>query len=89
MEFTTSFGKFNLPVKAVLPEHVLEFPKIIDFQYCPLNEIAAKSFVLRNTGELGTSYEWEVSTPFSIIPKKGHIESGSQINLKVEFDPKV
>jgi len=89
VEFTTSFGKFNLPVRAVLPEHVLEFSKVVDFQYCPVNEIATKSFMLKNTGELGTSYEWEVSEPFSIIPKKGFIEFGHQTTIKVEFYPKV
>lgn len=73
----------------MLPEHVLEFPKIVDFQYCPVNEIATKSFVLKNTGELGTTYEWEISEPFSIIPQKGFIEAGDQITVKIEFDPKV
>lgn len=89
MEFTTSFGKFNLPVKAVLPEHVLEFPRVVDFQYCPVNETASNNFVLRNTGELGTSYEWQVPEPFSIIPQKGFIESGRSISVKVEFNPTV
>ena len=73
----------------MLPEHVLEFPKLIDFEYCPVKETATKTFVLKNTGELGTSFEWEVSKPFSIIPQKGFVESGNQTIIKVQFDPKV
>ena len=29
LEFSTSLGKFNVPVNATIPEHVIEFPKFI------------------------------------------------------------
>ncbi|KAI8923507.1 hypothetical protein BC831DRAFT_417141 [Entophlyctis helioformis] len=87
IEFTTSFGKFYLPVKATLPEHVLEFPETVDFSLCPVRETAKKTFVLRNTGELVSCFEWEISKPFSISPKSGSLPPGGCCVVTVEFKP--
>lgn len=89
IEFTTSFGKFLLPIKATLPEHVLEMPQKIDFSFCPTRETARKTFVLKNTGELESYYEWDIPAPFSIHPRKGSLESGASEIIRVEFTPKV
>ena len=85
---SAAYGKFALPIKATLPEHSLDFPKKIDFDLCPGNETATMSFTLRNTGELRCDFEWEVSTPFSIYPKSGVLESDSNMEIKVDFHPK-
>ncbi|KAJ3020998.1 hypothetical protein HKX48_009403 [Thoreauomyces humboldtii] len=87
IEFTTSFGKFYVPVKATLPEHVLEFPDAIDFQLCPTRETARETFVLRNVGELASSYEWTIPKPFSIAPKSGHLMPGCECPVTIDFKP--
>ncbi|KAI8834503.1 hypothetical protein BC829DRAFT_448428 [Chytridium lagenaria] len=87
IEFTTSFGKFYLPIKATLPEHVLEFPESLDFSLCPLKEVARKTFTLRNTGELASTYEWEIAKPFSINPRVGTLQPGQSCAVIVEFKP--
>ena len=85
IEFTTSFGKFYLAIKATLPEHVLEFPKSIDFSLCPIRETAKRTFVLKNIGELTSYYEWEISQPFSISPRCGSLAPESSCTVTIEF----
>ncbi len=89
IEFTTSFGKFLLPIKATLPEHVLDFPASIDFEYCPVKETAKKHFTLTNAGELKSYYEWQIPKPFSIFPPNGTLESGASETVRIEFIPQV
>jgi uncharacterized protein (DUF3820 family) len=89
IEFTTSFGKFNVPILATLPQHYLSFLKEIDFQYCPVREVARKTFILKNTGELTSEFEWECSSPFRVIPSRGELQEGKEIKMTVEFKPMV
>ncbi|KAJ3105560.1 hypothetical protein HDU97_007902 [Phlyctochytrium planicorne] len=87
IEFTTSFGKFYLPIKATLPEHVLDFPDSIDFSLCPVKEIAKKTFILKNIGELASTYDWEISKPFCITPQNGTLLPGQTCSMTIEFKP--
>ena len=87
MEFTTSFGKFNYPVIATLPEHVLEHPSTIDFALCPIREVAKKTFLLKNTGELSSYFEWDIQEPFSISKIKGILPPETSIPITVDFKP--
>ncbi|KAJ3221474.1 hypothetical protein HK099_003484 [Clydaea vesicula] len=87
IEFQTSFGKFNVQIHATLPEHVLEFQKLIDFEFCPIKETAKKTFLLKNTGELGSYYEFEIQKPFYIVNKKGFLEPNYSTNMTIEFKP--
>ncbi|KAJ3381899.1 hypothetical protein HDU84_004761 [Entophlyctis sp. JEL0112] len=87
IEFTTSFGKFYLPIKATLPEHDLAFAPSVDFMLCPVKEVARKTFQLSNIGELDSHFEWEVSKPFSITPHSGTLASGAGISVNIEFCP--
>ncbi|KAJ3035519.1 hypothetical protein HDV00_003673 [Rhizophlyctis rosea] len=89
IEFNTSFGKFYVPVKATLPEHVLEFPASTDFALCPIRETAKKTFLLKNTGELSSHFEWATSKPFAITPRTGFLEPGSQVAVTIDFKPEV
>ncbi|KAJ3334134.1 hypothetical protein HDU76_008596 [Blyttiomyces sp. JEL0837] len=87
IEFTTSFGKFFLPIKASLPEHLLEFPESIDFTLCPLRETAKRTFLMKNTGELTSYFEWEIGKPFCITPRSGRLPPGQSVTIVVEFKP--
>ncbi|KAI8813741.1 hypothetical protein BJ742DRAFT_377453 [Cladochytrium replicatum] len=87
IEFTTSFGKFNLVVKATLPDHVLTFPNTINFELCPIKETAKTQFILRNDGELPSHFDWQLHEPFSISPKTGSLTPGSSVTMTVEFKP--
>lgn len=87
IEFTTSFGKFHLPIKATLPEHVLDFPKAIDFELCPIREIASQVFLLKNVGELPSYYEWVIPKPFAITPRTGSLAPGENTSVTIDFKP--
>ena len=89
IEFTTSLGKFLIPIKATLPEHLLEFPLNIDFSYCPTHETARKTFIIKNTGELDSHFEWDCPAPFSIHPQSGNIPSGASETIRIDFKPQV
>ncbi|KAI8823829.1 hypothetical protein BJ741DRAFT_634238 [Chytriomyces cf. hyalinus JEL632] len=87
IEFTTSFGRFLLPIKATLPEHVLEHPPSIDFTLCPIRETARRTFSLKNVGELGSTFEWEISSPFRIAPRIGTLNPGQSVTIAIDFHP--
>lgn len=88
IEFSTSFGKFYLPVKASLPEHIIEFSDFIDFGLCPVRETAKKVFTMTNTGILVSHYEWEIREPFNIYPNSGSLSPGASCNITIGFSPK-
>ncbi|KAI9141425.1 hypothetical protein BKA69DRAFT_1166792 [Paraphysoderma sedebokerense] len=87
IEFTTSFGTFNLPIRATLPEHSLTFPASIDFSYCPVKETAKKVFTLKNSGELRSFYDWKVDKPFRIVPSSGELKPNAETRVTVEYNP--
>jgi cilia- and flagella-associated protein 65 len=88
IEFSTSFGKFHLPIKASLPEHIIEFSDFIDFGLCPVRETAKKVFVMKNTGKLNTYFEYEIREPFSVYPSNGSLAPGTSCNITIDFKPK-
>ncbi|KAI9203276.1 uncharacterized protein BJ171DRAFT_600142 [Polychytrium aggregatum] len=88
IEFSTSFGKFNLPVKATLPEHTLEFPATVDFGLCPVRETARKTFLLKNVGELSSYFEWQIARPFGITPRTGTLHPGNSVVVTIELSPR-
>ncbi|KAJ3300829.1 hypothetical protein HK104_000022 [Borealophlyctis nickersoniae] len=87
IEFTTTFGKFYLPIKATLPEHVLDFPSSTDFYLCPIRETARNVFLLKNVGELASYFEWATEKPFAITPRTGMLEPGGSVAVTIEFKP--
>ncbi|KAJ3149889.1 hypothetical protein HK101_002002 [Irineochytrium annulatum] len=87
IEFSSSTGKFYIPIRATLPEHSLDFPDLVDFNLCPIKETAKRTFSLKNAGELASFYEWEISKPFSMTPKSGLLQPGQTILVTIEFKP--
>ncbi|ORX51756.1 hypothetical protein BCR36DRAFT_287578 [Piromyces finnis] len=82
-----SFGRFYISISSTIPKHSIDIPKKISFSYCPVNEIARKTFILKNTGELTTTFEWKVCKPYHLIPEKGKIEPKKSIIVEVLFQP--
>ena len=84
-----SFGRFYINISSSIPKHAIEIPKKISFGYCPVNEVERKTFVLKNVGELTTTFEWKVCKPYCLIPDKGKIEPKKSIIVEVLFQPHV
>jgi hypothetical protein len=88
IEFSSSFGTFSIPIKATLPEHLMEFPEVIDFGYSPIRETAKYTFTLSNIGELKSYFEWNIEEPFNISPSNGELAPGGSCQMVIEFTPK-
>ncbi|KAI9190225.1 hypothetical protein H9P43_001658 [Blastocladiella emersonii ATCC 22665] len=89
VEFTSSLGKFSIPLLATLPEHRLDFSSKLDFGLCAIHEPSAQSFPLKNAGELRTAFRWEVpeNSPFSVEPAAGELEPGERATIVVTYRP--
>jgi len=84
-----SFGRFYINISSSIPKHAIDIPKSISFGYCPINEVERKTFVLKNIGELVTTFEWKFCKPFQLKPEKGKIEPKKSITIEVLFQPSV
>jgi hypothetical protein len=82
-----SFGRFYINISSSIPKHAIDIPKSISFGYCPINEVERKTFVLKNIGELVTTFEWKFCKPFQLKPEKGKIEPKKSITIEVLFQP--
>jgi hypothetical protein len=82
-----SFGRFYINISSAIPKHAIEIPKSMSFGYCPVNEVERKTFVMRNTGELVTNFEWKACEPYHLVPEKGKIEPKKAITIEVSFQP--
>ena len=59
----------------------------IDFSFCPVRETCKKTFTLKNTGELASYYEWQITPPFIITTQTGELEPESSMQVTIEFKP--
>eukprot|EP00833_Pecoramyces_ruminatium_P004966 jgi/Orpsp1_1/1178998/evm.model.c7180000067523.1 len=82
-----SFGRFYINICSTIPKHAIDIPRNISFGYCPINEVERKTFTLKNSGELVTTFEWKVCEPYHIVPEKGKIEPKKSITVEVFFQP--
>ena len=88
IEFATSFGKFNLRILASLPKHSLTFiPPVLDFNFRPVKESAQLALILRNSGELPSTFDWAVDKPFRFTPSCGKLEPLEETTVIVDFQP--
>ncbi|KAJ3182506.1 hypothetical protein HDU85_002604 [Gaertneriomyces sp. JEL0708] len=88
IEFITTLGRFFVPVKATLPEHVLQICDSVQFGCCPVREVAKQEVLIQNAGELKSAFEWNLEgSIFKITPERGVVEVGESITSIVEFLP--
>jgi hypothetical protein len=102
LECTTDSGTFSVPIKALIPKVAVTISNnaILDFEYCPVNEVTTKSFDIKNTGlnkkssfftklgEMDFDYVWSVKGPFVISPPSGKVRRGGTEQFSVTFSPK-
>lgn len=91
IECTTDKGKFIVPIKATVPHLDLELSNngLVEFGMCPVHEITARTFEVKNSGQLDFKYSWISSHPFDIKPTDGTVPMGQSSSFTVTFDPKV
>lgn len=88
IEFKTDSGKFKVPICSRLAVLKLKVPDRIDFGCEPVNEVATRTFLLENVGQIPGDFEWVVDAPFSVEPAVGSVEAGKAVKVTISFAPK-
>ena len=87
IEFITATGGFRIPIRATLPLVKMVVPAQLHFGYVPANELASKSFTIKNAGEIGIHYKWKLNEPFCIEPAEGYLDPKTSANVTATFKP--
>ncbi|XP_071792552.1 cilia- and flagella-associated protein 65-like [Asterias amurensis] len=87
IEFQTKDGVFDIPIRAVLPQHDLSLPQHLNFGMCTSMFNVQMTFELINTSELETRFMWLVSQPFVLEPPAGTLSPKSKCSILATFKP--
>ncbi|NXA90948.1 HYDIN protein, partial [Melanocharis versteri] len=83
----TGRERIVVPIRAIRPKAVLEFPDQLYFSDCPVKYSTQKTLLVRNTGKLEAHYKTSTESPFSVIPATGTVGAGATMEVTVEFHP--
>ena len=86
---TTDREKFVVPIQALGPRGILDFPDEISFEESAVKHVKTKSIFVRNIGNAPARYRIEAPEPFSIEPRQSIIPSQESIQMIVSFNPQV
>ncbi|KAL0967855.1 hypothetical protein UPYG_G00258380 [Umbra pygmaea] len=84
----TERERFEVPIKAIGPRGILDFPDQLNFSLCPVKCISQKTMLVRNIGNCEAKFQLSTHSPFSVEPPLGNIEVGESIQVTVGFIPK-
>ncbi|KAK2497054.1 hypothetical protein MC885_001204 [Smutsia gigantea] len=85
--FEKAEGMFCVDLRATLPCYSLTCPPSLQLPMCAVGDMAEAWFCLDNVGDLPTFFNWEVPSPFQILPTSGLLEPGQACQIKVTFQP--
>ncbi len=83
----TEREKFVIPVRAGGERPMLEAPREVAFGSRPVYIESKETFLLRNQGPKATSFQFEVTPPYSVSPVSGHLAVGDATQVCVSFKP--
>ena len=87
VEFITNTGGFAIPIRATLPVIRMQVPDQLDFGYVASKDTGHQKFAIKNTGEVGLDFAWNLDRPFTIKPAEGHLEPGESMSFEGTFQP--
>ncbi|KAJ7405656.1 cilia and flagella associated protein 65 [Pitangus sulphuratus] len=87
--FVKAEGEFSVTLLAVLPRFHLSFPAALQLPVCAVHSVTETTFLVRNVGDLFTTFAWKTPSPFCMIPDRGMLNPGAEFIVKVVFQPKV
>ncbi|NXJ99580.1 HYDIN protein, partial [Corythaixoides concolor] len=85
--FITEREKFIVPIRAIGPRAMLDFPDQLDFSVCPVKHSTEKTLLVRNIGNREARYRISTESPFSIDVSAGTLGIGDAMQVTVEFHP--
>ncbi|XP_019617941.1 PREDICTED: cilia- and flagella-associated protein 65-like [Branchiostoma belcheri] len=87
IEFSTSEGKFTIPLKGILPQESLSMPEAVNLGTCAAYDAVNATFELKNLSELETPFKWKVASAFTMEPASGTLPPHGSCTIRVTFKP--
>ncbi|TRY66369.1 hypothetical protein DNTS_003345, partial [Danionella cerebrum] len=84
----TEREKFEVPIRAIGPRAVLDFPDTLHFNVCPVRCLSQKTLLVRNIGNCEAKFKLSTCRPFSVEPSVGTLSVGQSMQVTVGFLPK-
>ncbi|CAM4581517.1 unnamed protein product [Leuciscus chuanchicus] len=84
----TEREKFEVPIRAIGPRAILDFPDSLHFQVCPVKCLSQRTLLVRNIGNCEAKFQLSTRSPFSVEPSVGTLDVGQSMQVTVEFLPK-
>ncbi|KAI5620965.1 hydrocephalus-inducing protein-like, partial [Silurus asotus] len=84
----TEREKFEVPIRAIGPRAILDFPDELHFSLCPVKCLTQKTLLVRNIGKGDAKFQLSTEKPFSVEPSVGTLTVGESMQVTVDFLPK-
>ncbi|KAK2848119.1 hypothetical protein Q7C36_009801 [Tachysurus vachellii] len=85
--FMTEREKFEVPIRAIGPRAILDFPDELHFSLCPVKCLSQKTLFVRNIGKGEAKFQLSTQNPFSVEPSVGALSVGKSMQVTVDFLP--
>ncbi|XP_076283503.1 hydrocephalus-inducing protein homolog [Lasioglossum baleicum] len=86
LTFATNVGEIVVPIIAIGPRGILDFPDRIELPTTPVKIMSSKAIFVRNVGHAPTVFTiYSDSTCFGIEPSKGRLEEEETLQFTVHF----
>ncbi|XP_047008963.2 hydrocephalus-inducing protein homolog isoform X3 [Ictalurus punctatus] len=84
----TEREKFEVPIRAIGPRAILDFPDELHFSLCPVKCLSQKTLLIRNIGKGEAKFQLSTQNPFSVEPSVGTLSVGESMQVTVDFLPR-
>ncbi|XP_062860193.1 hydrocephalus-inducing protein homolog [Trichomycterus rosablanca] len=84
----TEREKFELPIRAIGPRAILDFPDELHFPLSPVKCLSQKTLLVRNIGNSEAKFQLSTQSPFFVEPSVGAIGVGESMQVTVDFLPR-
>ncbi|XP_035498051.2 hydrocephalus-inducing protein homolog isoform X1 [Scophthalmus maximus] len=85
--FVTDQDRFEVPVRAIGPRAILDFPDELRLPLCPVKASTEKTHFVRNVGNSKANFTLHTQRPFSVTPAFGTLDIGVGMQVTVSFNP--
>nr|XP_023682867.1 hydrocephalus-inducing protein-like isoform X2 [Paramormyrops kingsleyae] len=83
----TERERFEVPIRAVGPRAILDFPDHLHFPVSPVKCLSQRTLLVRNVGRCEARFQLSTRSPFSVDPPLGTLGVGQNMQVTVDFLP--
>ncbi|XP_013867590.1 hydrocephalus-inducing protein homolog [Austrofundulus limnaeus] len=84
----TQAERFEIPVRAIGPRAILDFPDEVLVPVCAVKCSTEKTLLVRNVGNGKAQFRLQTQRPFSVTPSSGDLDVGDIMQVTVLFQPR-